>query len=222
MFLTVRGKKPVGSYSWAIIDVLCCHYAGCLLCYIQKDINNSHLPCPHPLFLFGKIQFKLEHLPCSNCCSLLPFPQFIPRLVLGTGLRESGDGLHLPFFCPLVWLLRASRSHAMYLSTLFLPMYCPSFHFKFFSAKKPLSCCLARGWLAEQAEQQISDLLLSCTSYPEMLVSLFPISRKMYFRSYPSYPRFKTLLWNFKGSVCLFKDSDACFIFGSRVYSEQE
>lgn len=135
MFLTVRGKKPVGSYSWAIIDVLCCHYAGCLLCYIRKDINNSHLPCPHPRFLFGKIWFKLEHLPCSNCCSLLPFPHFIPKLVLGTGLREW-DRLYLPFFCLLVWLLQASHFHAMYLSTLFLPVYYHSFHFKFISAKK--------------------------------------------------------------------------------------
>lgn len=63
-----------------------------------------------------------------------------------------------------------------------------------------------RGWLAERAQQQTSDLLLPSISYPAMLVSsLFPISRKMYSCSLPSYPRFKTLLWNFKGSICLFK-----------------
>lgn len=118
-------KKTVGSYSWAIIDVLCCHYAGCLLCYIRKDINNSHLPCPHPRFLFGKMWFNLEHLPCSSCCSLLPFPQFIPKLGLGPALRDRETGLYLQFFCLLVWLLQASHFYAMYLSTLFLSMYSP-------------------------------------------------------------------------------------------------
>lgn len=70
-----------------------------------------------------------------------------------------------------------------------------------------------RGWLAEWAQQQTSHLLLPSISYPETWVSLFTISRKMYSCSHPSYPRFKTLLWNFKGSVRLFKDSDAWFYF---------
>lgn len=85
-----------------------------------------------------------------------------------------------------------------------------------------LAVFFSQGGLAERAQQQTSDLLLPSISYPETLVSLFPISRKMYSCSHPSYPRFKTLLWNFKGSIRLFKDSDACFIFGSRVYGEQE
>jgi len=123
-----------------------------------------------------------------------------------------------------VWLLQASHFHAVYLSTLCLPVHCPSFHFKFISEKKPVfSLSFSHtGWLAERTQQQTSDLLLPSIAYPETLVALFPLNRKMYSRSHPSYSRLKTLLRNFKGSVRLFKDSDACFIFGSKVYGEQE
>lgn len=133
----------------------------------------------------------------------------------------------MPFFCLLLWLLQANNFHALYLSTLFLPMYCPCVHFKFINGKrKPFLAVFFSqrlGWLlAEWAQQQTSDLLLPSISYPQTSDSLFPISSKTNSRSHPSYLRFKTLLRDFKGSVCLLKDSDARFIFGSRVYSEQE
>lgn len=81
-----QGKKTVGSYSWAIIDVLCCHYAGCLLCYIRKDINNSHLPCPHPQFLLGR---------CGSNWSICPVqiaaPPPLPSVSSQTSFWEQGE-----------------------------------------------------------------------------------------------------------------------------------
>lgn len=67
----------------------------------------------------------------------------------------------MPFFCLLLWLLQANNFHALYLSTLFLPMYCPCFHFKFINAKKKtLSCCLfltKAGW-----QNRLSNRPLIC------------------------------------------------------------
>lgn len=167
-----QGKKTVGSYSWAIIDVLCCHYAGCLLCYIRKDINNSHLPCPQPRFLFGKIRFKLEHLPCSDCCSPLLFPPFVPRLVWGNkakGNKETGC------ICRFSAYLCACSRQVISMPCTWLPLPFPRVAPLFIlssSVKKKKKTFLLffshRGWLAERAQQQPSDLLIPSISYPEM------------------------------------------------------
>lgn len=113
----------------------------------------------------------------------------------------------MPFFYLLLWLLQANNFHVLYLSTLFLPMYCPCFHFKFTSAKKKKPFLLSfsyKGWLAERVQQQTSDLLLPSISYPQTLVSLFPISRKMNSCSHPSYPRLKHCYETLKGlGTCL-------------------
>lgn len=154
-----------------------------------------------------------------------PFPPIHSQTSFGNTAKRIRRQVIFAIFLPTCMVAPGKSFPSMYLSTFFLPVYCPSFHFKFTSTKKK-NTFLAfshRGWLTERAQQQTSDLLLPSISYPETLVSsLFLISRKMYSCSHPSYPRFKTLLWNLKGSVRLFKDSDACFIFGSRVCGEQE
>lgn len=103
----------------------------------------------------------------------------------------------------------------------YFPCVAPPFILSSSVQKSPFSLSFShRGCLAERAQQQTSDLLWPSISYPETLISSsFPISRKTYSCS---HPRFKTLLWNIKGSIRLFKGLDACFIFGSRVYGEQE
>lgn len=62
-----------------------------------------------------------------------------------------------------------------------------------------------KGWLAERAQQQTSDLLLPSISYPQTPVSLLAISRKMYSCSHPFYPLgLKNCYETLKGSsTCL-------------------
>lgn len=112
----------------------------------------------------------------------------------------------MSFFCLLLWLLQANNFHALYLSTLSFPCIAPAFILSSsMQRENPFLLPFShKGWLAERAQQQTSDLLLPSISYPQTSVSLFPISRKMYSRSHPSYPRFKTLLRDFKGTAgCL-------------------
>lgn len=138
---------------------------------------------------------------------LLPFPQFIPKLVLGTRAKE----MRRHYFCHFSTCFCGCSRQIISMSCTCLPFSFPCIAPAFILSspmqrkKKPFLLSFSyKGWLAERVQQQTSDLLLPSISYPQTLVSLFPISRKMNSCSHPSYPRLKHCYETLKGlGTCL-------------------